>query len=154
LTDERAAASGVTRVPLEQLFGQSDVVSVHLRLSATSRGLITEKLLRLMKPSAFLINTARGPIVDESALIACLAGRRIAGAGLDVYDVEPLPNDHPLCRLDNVVLTPHLGYVTEETYQIFFRQVVENIAAYLDGRIPPRCINPEAVSRRRPGPSA
>ena len=154
LTDERAAASGVTRVPVEQLFRESDVVSVHLRLSATSRGLVTETLLRLMKPTAFLINTARGPIVDEAALIACLAARRIAGAGLDVYDVEPLPKDHPLFRLDNVVLTPHLGYVTQETYQIFFRQVVENIVAHLDGQIPPRCINPEAAGRRQPGPSA
>jgi phosphoglycerate dehydrogenase-like enzyme len=154
LTEERAAASGVTRAPVEQLFRESDVVSVHLRLSETSRGLVTDGLLRLMKPTAFLINTARGPIVDEAALGACLATRRIAGAGLDVYDVEPLPRDHPLLGLDNVVLTPHLGYVTRETYQIFFRQVVENIAAYLDGRIPPRCINPEAAGRRRAIPAA
>jgi phosphoglycerate dehydrogenase-like enzyme len=154
LTDERAAASGITRVSLDQLFRESDVVSVHLRLSDTSRGLVTDGLLRLMKPTAFLINTARGPIVDEAALIACLAGRRIAGAGLDVYDAEPLPNDHPLLGLDNVVLTPHLGYVTQETYKIFFQQVVENIMVYLDGRIPPRCMNPEAAGRRRAGPAA
>ena len=150
LTDERAAASGVTRVPLDRLFHEGDVVSVHLRLSDTSRGLVTADLLRRMKPTAFLINTARGPIVDEAALLALLSERRIAGAGLDVYDVEPMPANHPLLGLDNVVLTPHLGYVTQETYRIFFRQVVENIAAYLDGRIPPRCINPEAAARRRP----
>jgi phosphoglycerate dehydrogenase-like enzyme len=107
-----------------------------------------------MKPTAFLINTARGPIVDEAALFTVLAERRIAGAGLDVYDVEPMPKDHPFLRLDNVVLTPHLGYVTQETYRIFFRQVVENIAAYLDGEIPPRCINPEAAARRTSGPPA
>jgi len=154
LTDERAAAAGVTRVSLERLFQESDVVSVHLRLSDTSRRLVTAGLLGLMKPTAFLINTARGPIVDEAALFAVLAERRIAGAGLDVYDVEPMPQGHPFFGLDNVVFTPHLGYVTQETYRIFFRQVVENIAAYLDGRIPPRCINPEAAARRKPGPVA
>ena len=154
LTDERAAAARVTRVPLDQLFHESEIVSVHLRLTDTSRGLVTADLLRRMKPTAFLINTARGPIVDEAALVALLSERRIAGAGLDVYDVEPMPANHPLLGLDNVVLTPHLGYVTQETYRIFFRQVVENIAAYLDGRIPPRCINPEAAARRRPRPPA
>jgi len=154
LTDERAAASGVARVPIGRLFRESDVVSVHLRLSDTSRGLVTGDLLRRMKPTAFLINTARGPIVDEAALVALLSEGRIAGAGLDVYDVEPMPAHHPLLGLDNVVLTPHLGYVTQETYRIFFRQVVENIAAHLDGRIPPRCINPEAAARRRPRPPA
>jgi len=154
LTDERAAAAGVIRVTLDQLFRESDVVSVHLRLSDTSRGLVTADLLHLMKPTAFLINTARGPIVDESALVTVLSERRIAGAGLDVYGVEPLPANHPLLQLDNAVLTPHLGYVTQETYRIFFRQVVENIAAHLDGRIPPRCINPEAAARRKPRPHA
>jgi len=153
LTDERAAASGVARVSLERLFRESDVVSVHLRLSDTTRGLVTGDLLRLMKPTAFLINTARGPIVNEKALLECLRGRRIAGAGLDVYDVEPLPPSHPLLVLDNVALTPHLGYVTQETYHIFFRQVVESIEAHLDGQLPPRCINPEAA-RRQSGPAA
>jgi phosphoglycerate dehydrogenase-like enzyme len=107
-----------------------------------------------MKPTAFLINTARGPIVDEGALVALLSERRIAGAGLDVYDVEPMSANHPLLGLDNAVLTPHLGYVTQETYRIFFRQVVENIAAYLDGRMPPRCLNPEAAARRKARPVA
>ena len=154
LTDERAAASGVTRVSLEQLFRESDVVSVHLRLSDLSRRLVTADLLRLMKPTAYLINTARGPIVDEAALFTLLAERRIAGAGVDVYDVEPMPTNHPFLGLDNVVLTPHLGYVTQETYGIFFRQVVENISAYLEGRIPPRCLNPEAAAGRKSGPVA
>ncbi len=154
LTDERAAAGGVARVSLDRLFRESDVVSVHLRLSDTSRGIVTADLLRLMKPTAFLINTARGPIVDEAALVALLAERKIAGAGLDVYGVEPLPANHPFLVLENAVLTPHLGYVTQETYRIFFRQVVENISAYLDGRIPPRCINPEAADRRTPRPVA
>jgi len=154
LTDERTAAAEVTRVSLERLFQESDVVSVHLRLSDTSRRLVTAGLLGLMKPTAFLINTARGPIVDEAALFTVLAERRIAGAGLDVYDVEPMPQGHPFFGLDNVVLTPHLGYVTQETYRIFFQQVVENIATYLDGQIPPRCINPEAAARRKPGPVA
>ena len=154
LTDERAAACGVTRVSLDRLFRDSDVISVHLRLSDVSRGLVTANLLRCMKPTAFLINTARGPIVDEAALFECLVERRIAGAGLDVYGVEPLPGSHPLLALDNVVLTPHLGYVTQETYRIFFEQVVESVAAYLDGQVPPRCINPEAAARRRPGPAA
>jgi phosphoglycerate dehydrogenase-like enzyme len=153
LTDERAAASGAARASLEQLFRESDLISVHLRLSDTSRGLVAADLLGLMKPTAFLINTARGPIVDEGALLEVLGARRIAGAGLDVYDVEPLPPDHPLLRLDIVVLTPHLGYVTQETYRIFFQQVAESIAAHLDGRIPPRCTNPEAA-RRAPGPAA
>ena len=150
LTDERAAAGGVTRVPLQRLFDESDVVSVHLRLSDTSRGLVGADLLGRMKPTAFLVNTARGPVVDERALLEALTDRRIAGAGLDVYDVEPMPRDHPLLRLDNAVLTPHLGYVTGETYRIFFRQVVENVATYLDGRMPPRCINPEAAAGRKP----
>lgn len=152
LTEERAAAGGVARVALDRLFEESDMVNIHLRLSDGTRGLVTEDLLRRMKSTALLINTARGPIVDEAALRSVLAEGRIAGAGLDVYDAEPLPKDHPFLRLDNVVLTPHLGYVTHETYAIFFRQVVENIAAHLEGRVPPRCINPEAA-RRRAGPA-
>jgi phosphoglycerate dehydrogenase-like enzyme len=92
--------------------------------------------------------------VDEAAVLQALAARQIAGAGLDVYDMEPMPPEHPFLQLDNMVLTPHLGYVTRETYQIFFRQVVEAIGAYLDGQVPARCINPEAVGRRTGGPAA
>ena len=104
-------------------------------------------LLALMKPTAFLVNTARGPLVDEAALIAALRARRIAGAALDVYDVEPLPANHPLIALDNVVLTPHVGYVTGAVYGIFFRHVVEAIEAFLDGKLPPRTVNPEVWRR-------
>ena len=147
LTDERAAAGGTTRVSLETLFRESDVVSLHLRLSEMTRGVVTAPLLALMKPSAFLVNTARGPLVDETALIAALRARRIAGAALDVYDVEPLPANHPLIALDNVVLTPHVGYVTGAVYGIFFRQVVEAIEAFLDGKLPPRTVNPEVWRR-------
>lgn len=153
LTEERAASSGVVRVPLETLFRESDVISLHLRLSDRTRGLVTGRLLALMKPTAYLINTARGPLVDEAALIGILREGRIAGAALDVFDVEPLPTGHPLLMLDNVVLTPHTGYVTQEAYHIFFRQVVENIETYLDGQLPPRALNPEALMRRGGGVS-
>jgi len=142
LTDERAAAAGATRVDLETLLRESDVVTVHLRLSETSRGLITARHLGLMKPTAFLVNTARGPIVDESALVEALRARRIAGAALDVFDIEPMPVGHPLLALDNVVLTPHLGFVTAEGYAVFFGQAVEAILAFLDGKTPPRVVAP------------
>ena len=140
LTDERAAAAGATRVDLDTLLRDSDVVSVHYRLSDKTRGLITARHLGLMKPGAFLVNTARGPIVDERALVDALRARRIAGAALDVFDIEPLPKNHPLLALDNVVLTPHLGFVTAEGYGIFFGQAAESILAYLDGKTPPRVV--------------
>lgn len=151
LTEERAAGSGATLVPLDTLFRESDVVSLHLRLSDRTRGLVTARHLSLMKPSAYLINTARGPLVDEAALVTALRERRIAGAGLDVFDVEPLPGNHPLLTLENVVLSPHMGYVTQESYHTFFRQVVESIEGYLDGNLPPRALNPEAMRQRAPG---
>ena len=150
LTADRAAAAGVVRLGLDDLFRESDVVSVHLRLSEQSRGLVGRHLLELMKPTAYLVNTARGPIVDEPALLGALRERRIAGAALDVFDVEPLPRDHPLLSLDNVVLTPHLGYVTREAYHTFFEQAVENILTWLEGRVPARALNPEALGPRQP----
>ena len=140
LTDARAAAAGATHVDLETLLRESDVVSVHYRLSDKTRGLITARHLALMKPGAFLVNTARGPIVDEAALVDALRARRIAGAALDVFDVEPLPKGHPLLGLDNVVVTPHLGFVTAEGYGIFFGQAMESILAYLEGKTPPRVV--------------
>jgi phosphoglycerate dehydrogenase-like enzyme len=113
-------------------------------LGERTRGLVGARELSLMKPTAFLINTARGPIVDEAALLETLSTRRIAGAGLDVFDHEPLSDEHPLRRLDNVVLTPHLGFATEDTLRSFYTDAVENVTAFLDGR-PIRVINPAAL---------
>jgi phosphoglycerate dehydrogenase-like enzyme len=109
-------------------------VTIHVQLGDRSRGLLGEKDLALMKPSAYLINTSRGPIVDEKALIAALKAKRIAGAGLDVFDVEPLPVDHPFRKLDNVVLTPHLGYVSVENYKMYYPDIVATIRAFVDGK--------------------
>jgi phosphoglycerate dehydrogenase-like enzyme len=133
LTEDRCREAGVCYAGKEQLLRQSDFVSIHLVLSPRTRGLIGAAELALMKPTAFLINTSRGPIVDEKALIDALANRRIAGAGIDVYHVEPLPADYPLRRLPNTVLTPHLGYVTEDNYRLLYRETVEDIRAWLDG---------------------
>ncbi|HLJ64898.1 MAG TPA: D-2-hydroxyacid dehydrogenase family protein [Stellaceae bacterium] len=135
LTPERALAHGVTLVSKEELLARADFVSIHLVLSDRSRGLIGASDLARMKPSAYLVNTSRGPIVDEAALIECLKARRIAGAGLDVFDREPLPRDHALRQLDNTVITPHLGYVTEENYRLIYGQAVEDIRAFLEGKV-------------------
>jgi len=141
LTPEKARETGAEAVSKQDLFCEADVVSVHLVLSERSRGLIGAGELGLMKPTAYIINTARGPIIDEAALVAALTQRRIAGAGLDVFDVEPLPTDHPLRRLDNVVLTPHLGYVSAENYAVYFTDTVDDIRAFLDGK-PVRILAP------------
>ncbi len=133
LTVERAAERGATLVSKDELLARADILSIHLVLSARSRGLIGHQELNRMKPTAYLINTSRGPIVDEAALIAALRTETIAGAGLDVFDEEPLPLDHPLRRAANTVITPHIGYVTQETYQVFFDETVENIQAFLQG---------------------
>jgi phosphoglycerate dehydrogenase-like enzyme len=124
---------GVERVDKHALFARADVVTIHLVLGPRTRGLVGADEFAAMKPTAFLVNTARGPIVDEQALLSALRTRRIAGAGLDVYDEEPLPVDHPIRRLDNVVLTPHLGYVTVENYREAYGQAVENIRSFLAG---------------------
>lgn len=141
LTAERAAAHGATLVSKDDLLAQSDILSIHLVLSDRTRGLIGARELGLMKPSAYLVNTSRGPIVDEPALIQALENGTIAGAGLDVFDVEPLPLDHPLRRLDNIVITPHLGYVTDETYRVFYGHALEDMQAFLKGE-PLRVLNP------------
>ena len=133
LTQQRADPHGVRAVDKATLFAEADVVTVHMPLSDDSRGLIGADELALMKPTAHLINTSRGPIVDEAALIAALSERRIAGAGLDVYDVEPLPPDHPFRTLRNTLLLPHIGYVTTDNYRVWFGQVVEDIVAWADG---------------------
>ena len=133
LTAERAAEFGARFVSKDELLSKSDIATIHLVLSDRTRGLLGQRELSLMKPSAYLVNTSRGPIVDESALIGALESGAIAGAGLDVFDIEPLPLDHKLRSLPNIVLTPHMGYVTAETYQIFYGDAVEDIAAFLSG---------------------
>jgi phosphoglycerate dehydrogenase-like enzyme len=134
LTDERAAEVGVRRASgLHELLDTADVVTIHLQLSDRTRGLVGHAELARMKPSAILVNTSRGPIVDETALVDALRDGTIAGAGLDVFDTEPLPRHHPLRELRRAVLTPHLGYVTEATYQVFYREAVEDVAAFLAG---------------------
>ncbi|ARD12033.1 hydroxyacid dehydrogenase [Pseudomonas savastanoi pv. retacarpa] len=133
LTPEAAAESGVTYVSKQQLFEQADVLSVHLVLSDRSRGLVDAEALGWMKPSAYLINSSRGPIIDQAALIKALQQRHIAGAALDVFDIEPLPADHPFRMLDNVLATPHIGYVTENNYRTFYGQMIEDIQAWHAG---------------------
>jgi phosphoglycerate dehydrogenase-like enzyme len=134
LTSDKAAQHGVERVEKDDLFRQADIVSIHLRLSDRTRDLVGERELSLMKPTAYLVNTSRGPIVSEPALIAALQSGRIKGTALDVFDKEPLAANHPFRFLPNVLVTPHIGYVTENTYAQAFQQIVENIAAWLDGK--------------------
>jgi phosphoglycerate dehydrogenase-like enzyme len=134
LTAEKAAEGGAAYASREELFANSDIVTVHYQLGPRSRGLITGEDIGRMKPSAYLINTARAPIVDQAALLKALQEKKIAGAGLDVFEVEPLPLDHPYRKLDNVVLTPHLGYVSEQNYKKYFPDIVEDIRAWLDGK--------------------
>ncbi|ACU96567.1 D-2-hydroxyacid dehydrogenase family protein [Saccharomonospora viridis] len=141
LTAERAAEHDVTAVSKDELLAASDVLTVHLVLSARTRGLIGAAELAAMKPTALLVNTSRGPIVDEDALIRALREGSIGGAALDVYDEEPLPADHPLRTLPNVVLTPHIGFVTRDVYEVFYRDAVADIAAYQAGA-PVRVIEP------------
>ncbi|MEC3982451.1 D-2-hydroxyacid dehydrogenase family protein [Amycolatopsis sp. H20-H5] len=134
LTAEKATEHGVEAVSKEELFARSDVLSIHLVLSGRTRGLIGAAELALMKPDAILVNTSRGPIVDEDALLDVVRRKAIACAALDVFATEPLPADHPVRTLDNVVLTPHIGFVTREVYEIFYGDAVENIAAYQAGK--------------------
>ena len=134
LTPDKCREAGVDYAAKDELFRQSDFITIHVVLSARTRGLIGAAELALMKPTAYLINTSRGPIVDEAALIATLRGGKIAGAGLDVFDVEPLPLDHPFRKMDNVVITPHLGYVSEQNYRRYFTDAVEDIIGFLDGK--------------------
>ena len=141
LTEARAAEVGAKLVAKDELLARADVASIHLVLSDRTRGLIGARELSLMKRTAYLINTSRGPIVDESALVAAVRKGTIAGAGLDVYDDEPLAIDHPLRDLPNTVITPHLGYVTEEGYRIFYGQALEDVKAWLAGQ-PLRVLRP------------
>jgi phosphoglycerate dehydrogenase-like enzyme len=134
LTAQRCSEAGVEYVRRDDLFRRADFLSIHLQLSQRTRGLVGADELALMRKDSYLINTSRGPIVDEAALIAALRTKQIAGAGLDVFDIEPLPVDHPFRKFDNVVLTPHLGYVVEQNYRAFFAGVVDDIRAFLDGK--------------------
>jgi phosphoglycerate dehydrogenase-like enzyme len=147
LTAERAAHSQAEFLPLDEVFRTADVISIHLALSNQSRGLIDERRLRLMKKSAYLVNTARGAIIDESALVRVLADKAIAGAALDVFVEEPLPTAHPLLALDNVVLTPHLGWPTDAGFAGFAENAVANILDYMDGKLN-RALNPAALQYR------
>ena len=133
LTPQRAAEAGATWVSMRELFEQADILTVHLVLSERSRGLVDAEALSWMKPSARLVNTARGPIVDEQALVQALECGRLAGAALDVYAQEPLPLDHPFRRLPNVLATPHVGYVSEQNYRQFYQQMIEAIQAWAKG---------------------
>jgi D-3-phosphoglycerate dehydrogenase len=134
LAADKCAQAGVGYVAKDELFRQSDFITIQLVLSDRTRGLVGARELALMKASASLINTSRGPIIDEPALIAALREKKIAGAGLDVFDVEPLPLDHPFRTMDNVVITPHLGYVSMQNYRTFYGAIIEDIRAWLDGK--------------------
>lgn len=148
LTKERAQRTGATYMSLEEVLKNADVVSVHLKLSDQSRGLLNEARLRLMKKTAYLINTARGAIVDEKALFKVLDEKAIAGAALDVFVEEPLPQNSPLTQLDNAVLAPHLGWPTDAGFHGFAENAVENILNYMDGKLT-RAVNPEALEKRK-----
>jgi phosphoglycerate dehydrogenase-like enzyme len=134
LTAERCREVGVTLASKEDLLRNSDFVTLHVQLSPRTERMIGAAELALMKPGAYLINTSRGQVVDETALMAALRGKKIAGAGIDVYDVEPLPLDHPFRKLENVVSTPHLGYATLDNFKLFYQGMVGNIRAWLDGK--------------------
>ena len=144
LTAERAAECNATLVDKDTLFAEGDVVSVHVRLSDRTLGLVGAREIGLMKPTAILVNISRGPIVDEAALVDALQRRAIGGAALDTFDVEPLPAGHPFLTLDNTLITPHVGYVTDDGYRAFYAGVVENIRAFAAGE-PVRVINPDVL---------
>lgn len=145
LTADRARECGATLVDQDTLFRDSDIVSIHVVLSQRTRGLVGARELGLMKPTAYLVNISRGPIVDEAALVDVLQRKAIAGAALDTFDVEPLPGDHPLLRLDNTLICPHLGYVTDDSYRAMYAGAVEDIRAFASGE-PVRVINGEALA--------
>jgi len=142
LTPERCKEVGVEYSTKEDLFRNADVVTIHLVLSDRTRGLVGANELGSMKKSAYIVNTSRGPIIDEKALLDALNKKQIAGAGLDVFDVEPLPLDHPYRKMDNVIITPHLGYVSQQNYEKYYPDIVDNIRGFLDGK-PTRVVVPK-----------
>jgi D-3-phosphoglycerate dehydrogenase len=147
LTAERAQARGVEYVSFDDLFRRADALFVSVKLSQITRGMVGAAQLALMRPTSYLINIARGPIVNETALVQALQRQQIAGAGLDVYDVEPLPSDHPLTRLDNVVLTPHVGWGTANNFALMVENLIAAVITYLDGDMS-GVVNPAALERR------
>jgi phosphoglycerate dehydrogenase-like enzyme len=144
LTTEKAGEVGAECASMDALLRESDVVTLHVPLNPNTRGLIGEKELALMKPGALLVNTSRGPLVSEQALIKALQTGHLGGAGLDVFDIEPLPMDHPLRRFDNVILLSHRGYATVEVLRERYEQAMENILSFMDGK-PVKLLNPEAL---------
>jgi phosphoglycerate dehydrogenase-like enzyme len=144
LTDERAAQSGARKVLKTELFGRADIVTMHMVLSRRTHHLVGRAELKEMKPTAFIVNTSRGPLIDDDALIDALQRNAIAGAALDTFEVEPLPEDHPYRQLPNVLATPHIGYVTQDCYRIFYDHIMEDITAFLAGH-PVRVIEPPAT---------
>ena len=148
LTQEHAEANGASLVSKDELLRQSDIVTIHLRLSERTVGLLGARELGLMKPTAYVVNTSRGPIIEENALISAVESGTIAGAGLDVFDIEPLPAHHPFLAIENVLLTPHLGYVTQDTYRTFYGQTLENIRSFIQGK-PQRVMNPDVLGKQR-----
>ena len=146
LTPERAGEVGAESVSMETLLRESDIVTIHISLNAQTRGIIGEKEFALMKPGALLVNTARGPIVSEPAMIKALESGRLGGVGLDVFDIEPLPMDHPLRRFENAILLSHRGYATVEILSERYEQAMTNIMDFLDGK-PVKLLNPEALNR-------
>ncbi len=149
LTGEKAAEAGAECVPMETLLKESDLVTIHVPLNANTRGMIGEKELAMMKPGAMLINTARGPLISEPALINALATGHLGGAGLDVFDIEPLPLEHPLRRFDNVILLSHRGYATVEILRQRYEEAMENILTFMDGK-PLSLMNPEVQTGDSP----
>ena len=141
LTESRASEVGALRVEKDELLTESDIISIHLVLSDRTRGLVGAREIGLMKPTAYIVNTSRGPIIEERALIEALKAEKIAGAGIDVFDTEPLPTDHPFLTLTNTVITPHIGYVSRENFQTFFKQASEDVASWLNNQ-PIRVLNP------------
>ncbi len=134
LTPQRCQEAGVEYASKADLFRTADIVTIHVQLGDRSRGLVGPTEFNLMKPTAYLVNTSRGPIVQEAELLSALTEHRIAGAGLDVFDIEPLPLDHPFRRMDNVVITPHLGYVSRQNYEHYYPDIVDDIRAFIDGK--------------------
>jgi len=152
LTPERASAAGAEFVSKDELLARSDVVSLHMVLSDRTRGLIGAREFGLMQPTAYFINTSRGPLADEGALLAALRDGRIAGAGLDVFDIEPLPLDHPLRSAPRTVLTPHIGYVSQASYTTFYTQIVDDLVAWLDGAPIRRIVTSEVADKAAADP--